>query len=161
MKKAIFNDNFSFHLVLHQRSIIYEGDSPNKPSFTETSEKLLLRVDLFSNLSQTILSSCTALNYILNKIIEYLNNIYQSTHVFSFILLKLYKPSLHFIKQYVCLKGLFHPPFLARVVSWLAFVVAIFMAHENGDKQRLAKRRHVQGMLDETEPLIHIKLISK
>ena len=28
------------------------------------------------------------------------------------------------------------------------------MAHENGDKQRLAKRRHVQGMLDETDPLI-------
>ena len=27
------------------------------------------------------------------------------------------------------------------------------MAHENGDKQRLAKRRHVQGMLDETDPL--------
>ena len=27
------------------------------------------------------------------------------------------------------------------------------MAHENGDKQRPAKRRHVQGMLDETEPL--------
>ena len=42
------------------------------------------------------------------------------------------------------LKGLFHPAFLARVVSWLAFVVA---------KQRPAKRRHVQGMLDETEPL--------
>ena len=27
------------------------------------------------------------------------------------------------------------------------------MAHENGDKQRPAKRRHVQGMLDETDPL--------
>ena len=51
------------------------------------------------------------------------------------------------------LKGLFHPAFLARVVSWLAFVVAIFMGHENGDKQRPAKRRHVQGMLDETDPL--------
>ena len=27
------------------------------------------------------------------------------------------------------------------------------MGHENGDKQRPTKRRHVQGMLDETEPL--------
>ena len=53
------------------------------------------------------------------------------------------------------LKGLFHPAFLARVVSWFPFVVAIFMGHENGDKQRLAKRRHVQGMLDETDPLRH------
>ena len=26
------------------------------------------------------------------------------------------------------------------------------MGHENGGKQRLAKRRHVQGMLDETDP---------
>ena len=51
------------------------------------------------------------------------------------------------------LKGLFHPAFLARVVSLLAFVVAIFMGHENGDKQRPAKSRHVQGMPDETEPL--------
>ena len=52
------------------------------------------------------------------------------------------------------LKGLFHPAFLARVVSWFPFVVAIFMGHENGGKQRLAKRRHVHGMLDETDPLI-------
>ena len=52
------------------------------------------------------------------------------------------------------LKGLFHPAFLARVVSWFPFVVAIFMGHENGGKQRLAKRRHVQGMLDETDPLM-------
>ena len=52
------------------------------------------------------------------------------------------------------LKGLFHPACLARVVPWFAFVVAIFMGHENGDKQRLAKRRHVQGMMDETDPLI-------
>ena len=52
------------------------------------------------------------------------------------------------------LKALFHPACLARVVSWFAFVVAIFMAHENGDKQRETKSRHVQGMLDETEPLI-------
>ena len=51
------------------------------------------------------------------------------------------------------LKALFHPAFLARVVFWFAFVVAIFMGHENGDKQRPTKRRHVQGMLDETEPL--------
>ena len=28
------------------------------------------------------------------------------------------------------------------------------MAHENGDKQRPTKRRHVQGMLNETDPLI-------
>ena len=55
------------------------------------------------------------------------------------------------------LKGLFHPACLARVVPWFAFVVAIFMGHENGDKQRLAKRRHVQGMLDETDPLILVK----
>ena len=55
------------------------------------------------------------------------------------------------------LKGLFHPACLARVVSWFAFVVAIFMGHENGDKQRPAKRRHVQGMLDETDPLKTLK----
>ena len=51
------------------------------------------------------------------------------------------------------LKGLFHPAYLARVVSWFAFVVAIFMAHENGEKQRLGKRLHVKGMLDETDLL--------
>ena len=28
------------------------------------------------------------------------------------------------------------------------------MAHENGDEQRQTKSRHVQGMLDETDPLI-------
>ena len=55
--------------------------------------------------------------------------------------------------QMFLLKGLFHPACLARVVPWFAFVVAIFMAHENGDKQRLAMGRHVQGMLDETDPL--------
>ena len=27
------------------------------------------------------------------------------------------------------------------------------MGHENGDEQRPVKRRHVQGMLDETGPL--------
>ena len=55
------------------------------------------------------------------------------------------------------LKGLFHPACLARVVSWFAFVVAVFMGHENGDKQRLVKRRHVQRMLDETDSLISSK----
>ena len=68
-----------------------------------------------------------------------------------------------FIEQpiYHCtlpLKGLFHPACLARVVSWFAFVVAIFMGHENGDKQKPTKSRHVQGMLDETDPLIHLVL---
>ena len=29
------------------------------------------------------------------------------------------------------LKDVFHPAFLACVVSWLAFVAAIFMGHEN------------------------------
>ena len=62
------------------------------------------------------------------------------------------KPCRYFANCWV-LKGLFHPACLARVVSWFAFVVTIFMAHENGDKQRSAKRRHVQGMLDETDPL--------
>ena len=57
------------------------------------------------------------------------------------------------------LKGLFHPACLARVVSWFAFVVAIFMAHENGDKQRPAKRRHVQGMLHETDPSIENQIL--
>ena len=38
---------------------------------------------------------------------------------------------LHSVVQDL-LKGPFHPAFLARVVSWLAFVVAIFMGHENG-----------------------------
>ena len=51
------------------------------------------------------------------------------------------------------LKGLFHPACLARVVSWFAFVDAIFMAYENGHKQRPVKGQHVQGMLDETDPL--------
>ena len=51
------------------------------------------------------------------------------------------------------LKGLFHPAYPARVVSWFAFVVAIFMGYENGDKQRPTKRRLVQGMMDETDPL--------
>ena len=33
------------------------------------------------------------------------------------------------------LKGLCHLAFLTRFVSWLAFVIAIFMALENGDNQ--------------------------
>ena len=37
--------------------------------------------------------------------------------------------------QAVNLKGMFHPACLARVVSWIAFVVAIFMGHENGDNK--------------------------
>ena len=60
--------------------------------------------------------------------------------------------------EFLCskkLKGLFHPACFARVVSWFAFVVAIFLGHENGDKQRPAERPLVQGMLDETEPLSH------
>ena len=40
------------------------------------------------------------------------------------------------------------------MVSWSAFVVAILMAHENGDKQRPTKRQHMQGMLDEIDLLI-------
>ena len=52
----------------------------------------------------------------------------------------------------VSLKGLFHPAYLARVVSWFAFVVAIFVDHENGDKRRPTKRRQVQGMLVGTNP---------
>ena len=32
------------------------------------------------------------------------------------------------------------------------------MAHENGDKQRPINRWHVQGMLDETDPLNFAKL---
>ena len=33
------------------------------------------------------------------------------------------------------LKALIQPAYLARVTSWLAFVVAIFMVHENGDNK--------------------------
>ena len=49
---------------------------------------------------------------------------------------------------------MFHAACLAWVVSWLPSVVTIFMAHANGDKQWPAKRRHMQGILDETDPLI-------
>ena len=34
------------------------------------------------------------------------------------------------------------------------------MAHENGDKQRPTKIRHVQGMLDETDPLTVFSLVT-
>ena len=49
------------------------------------------------------------------------------------------------------LKGLFHPAILARVVSSLGLplFVAIFIGHEGRPRE---KRRHVQGMLDETDP---------
>ena len=57
------------------------------------------------------------------------------------------------IKLFKSLKGLFHPACLARIISWFAFVVTVFMAHENGDKQRQTKRHHVQDMLVETDPL--------
>ena len=54
------------------------------------------------------------------------------------------RPSdFHHLSKILCLllilKGLFHPACLARVVSWFAVVVAIFMGHENGDKQRPVK----------------------
>ena len=35
----------------------------------------------------------------------------------------------------------------------LPLFVAIFIGHENGDKQGPNERRHMQGMLDETDPL--------
>ena len=34
-------------------------------------------------------------------------------------------------QQSKSLKGVFHPAYLARAVSWFAFVVVIFMGHEN------------------------------
>ena len=52
-----------------------------------------------------------------------------------------------------CLKGLFHPACLVRVVSWLPLLSPFSLANENGDRQRPTKRRHVQGMLGETDPL--------
>ena len=33
------------------------------------------------------------------------------------------------------IKDLFHPALLAHVLSWLAFVVAIFMGHAKGDNK--------------------------
>ena len=50
------------------------------------------------------------------------------------------------------LKGLFHPGCCARVISGLPFFVAIFVDHENGGNR--TKRRHVQDILDERDPLI-------
>ena len=48
-------------------------------------------------------------------------------------------------------------PCTCRILDRLCwFVVAIFMGQENGDKQRPTKRRHVQSMLDETDPLTKI-----
>ena len=38
-------------------------------------------------------------------------------------------------KTLISLKGLFHSACLARVVSWFPLVVAIYMAHENGDNK--------------------------
>ena len=64
---------------------------------------------------------------------------------------------MHGTVTQTALKDLFHPACLARVVSWFAFVVAIFMAHENADKQRPTKRRSVQGMLDETDALTQLE----
>ena len=58
------------------------------------------------------------------------------------------------------LKGSSHPACLARVVSWFACVVAIFMAHENGDKQRPVNRGQVQGILDATE-FVYLMVISE
>ena len=51
----------------------------------------------------------------------------------------------------IILNRLFHPACLALVVSWFVFVVKIFMGHDHGEKQRSTKRRHVEGMLDETD----------
>ena len=45
--------------------------------------------------------------------------------------------SLYTVKA--LLKGSFHPAFLARVTSSLAFVVAIFMGHDNGDNKGLPR----------------------
>ena len=38
-------------------------------------------------------------------------------------------------------------------LCWPLFV-AIFMTHGNGDNKRQTKEHHVQGMLDELDPLI-------
>ena len=50
----------------------------------------------------------------------------------------------------IYLKGLFHPAFFARVVFWLALVCHEFHCPSKWGQQRQSKRRHVQGMLDET-----------
>ena len=39
------------------------------------------------------------------------------------------------------------------LVQGLVFPLSIFMAHENGDKQRTIKRQHVRGMLDKIDPV--------
>ena len=51
------------------------------------------------------------------------------------------------------LKVCFHPAFLALVISWLAFVRRHFRGPRKWRQQRQTKRRHVQGMLDERDPL--------
>ena len=45
---------------------------------------------------------------------------------------------------------MFHPACFAHVHSWIGLVVAIFMGHENGDKQRPTKRQQMHGLLDKT-----------
>ena len=52
---------------------------------------------------------------------------------------------VHQIIKKIFLGGLFRPACLARVVSWFAIVVAIFMAHESGDKRGPAGGRRVRG----------------
>ena len=47
--------------------------------------------------------------------------------------LSVYHSSKIFRKWIKFLKGLFHPSCLSRAVSWLVFVVAIFMGHKNSD----------------------------
>ena len=56
----------------------------------------------------------------------------QEIHILLSTKTRLYIISCAMFKH---LKGLFHPACLARAVSWLAFVVAIFMAHENDDNK--------------------------
>ena len=43
--------------------------------------------------------------------------------------------------------------FLAHVFSWLAFVVTIFMGHEMATTKANQEPTHVQGILDERDPL--------
>ena len=52
-------------------------------------------------------------------------------------------------EQVSTLKALIQPACFAGVISWLAFVVAIFMAHENGDNkasQEATGARHSGGI---------------
>ena len=43
------------------------------------------------------------------------------------------------VKLASIIKGLFHPGCIARAVSWVAIVIAIFVAHENGDNKSQLK----------------------